>query len=209
IAFDGDGDRVMFVDSTGDVIDGDQLLFIIAAYQHKHGGGCPGVVGTLMSNFGFEVALFQLGIPLLRANVGDRYVIEGMKDKGWNLGGENSGHLVCSDVTTTGDGIIAALQVLRALQADGRPLHLAKLAMQKMPQVMINVPMASKQNPMANPSVQAAVAAVEHKLGNDGRVLLRPSGTEPVVRVMVEGKQPDTVERLCHELAEQVKEALA
>lgn len=209
IAFDGDGDRVMFVDSTGDVIDGDQLLFIIAAYQHKHGGGCPGVVGTLMSNFGFEVGLSQLGIPLLRANVGDRYVIEGMKDKGWHLGGENSGHLVCSDVTTTGDGIIAALQVLRALQADGRPLHLAKLAMQKMPQVMINVPMASKQNPMANPSVQAAVEAVELKLGNDGRVLLRPSGTEPVVRVMVEGKHPDTVERLCRELAEQVKEALA
>ncbi|RYD90374.1 MAG: phosphoglucosamine mutase, partial [Sphingobacteriales bacterium] len=97
IAFDGDGDRVMFVDSTGDVIDGDQLLFIIAAYQHKHGGGCPGVVGTLMSNFGFEVALSQLGVPLLRANVGDRYVIEGMKEKGWSLGGENSGHLVCSD----------------------------------------------------------------------------------------------------------------
>ncbi len=209
IAFDGDGDRVMFVDSTGDVIDGDQLLFIMAAYQHKHGGGCPGVVGTLMSNFGFEVALGQMGIPLLRANVGDRYVIEGMKEKAWNLGGENSGHLVCSDVTTTGDGIIAALQVLRALQAGGKPLHLAKLAMQKMPQVMINVPMANRQNPLANPSVQAAVEAVEHKLGGDGRVLLRPSGTEPVVRVMVEGKNPDTVERLCRELAEQVKEALA
>lgn len=209
IAFDGDGDRVMFVDGTGDVIDGDQLLFIIAAYQHKHAGGCPGVVGTLMSNFGFEVALSQLGIPLLRANVGDRYVIEGMKEKGWSLGGENSGHLVCSDVTTTGDGIIAALQVLRALRADGKPLDQAKLAMQKMPQVMINVPMASKQNPLANASVKEAVEAAELKLGKDGRVLLRPSGTEPVVRVMVEGKYPDMVERLCKELAEQVKEALA
>jgi phosphoglucosamine mutase len=209
IAFDGDGDRVMFVDNTGDVIDGDQLLFIIAAYQHKHAGGCPGVVGTLMSNFGFEVALSQLGIPFLRANVGDRYVIEGMKEKGWRLGGENSGHLVCSDVTTTGDGIIAALQVLRALQGDGKPLHQAKLGMQKMPQVMINVPMASKQDPLANASVQAAVTAAEEKLGRDGRVLLRPSGTEPVVRVMVEGKYPDLVERLCQELASQVKEALA
>lgn len=209
IAFDGDGDRVMFVDHTGDVIDGDQLLFIVAAYQHKYAGGCPGVVGTLMSNFGFEVALSALGIPLLRANVGDRYVIEGMKEKDWNLGGENSGHIVCSDVTTTGDGIIAALQVLQALKADGKPLHIAKLAMQKMPQVMINVPMASRQNPLQNPSVQRAVGAAEEKLGGDGRVLLRPSGTEPVVRVMVEGKHPDLVERLCKELAEQVKEALA
>jgi phosphoglucosamine mutase len=209
IAFDGDGDRVLFVDHTGDVIDGDQLLFIIAAYQHKHAGGCPGVVGTLMSNFGFELALKDLQIPLLRANVGDRYVIEGMKDKGWRLGGESSGHIVCSDVTTTGDGIIAALQVLKAIQAERKPLHQLKLGMRKMPQVMINVPMAQRQNLADNTQVKTAVQAAEEQLDGRGRVLLRPSGTEPVVRVMVEGQDATLVDELAQKLAKQVAEALA
>ncbi len=208
IAFDGDGDRVVFVDHSGEVVDGDELLYIIAAYQHKHVGGCTGVVGTLMSNFGFELALKDLGIPLVRAKVGDRYVIEAMKDRDWKLGGENSGHIVCSDVTTTGDGIIAALQVLRAIQTEQKSLRHAKQGMPKMPQVMINVPMGKRQNLDENPIVLAAVAAAEAKLDGKGRVLLRPSGTEPVVRVMVEGQHHRLVEELAKLLAQKVAEAL-
>lgn len=209
IAFDGDGDRVIFVDHTGEVVDGDQLLYIIAAYQHKHGGGCRGVVGTLMSNFGFELALKNLGIPLIRANVGDRYVIEAMKENAWRLGGESSGHIVCSDVTTTGDGIIAALQVLRAVLAEKKTLQKIKQSMPKMPQVMINVPMAKRQNVSENAAVQLAVQLAEERLEGRGRVLLRPSGTEPVVRVMVEGQQHDLVDELAHALAQKVAEALS
>ncbi len=209
IAFDGDGDRVLFVDGTGEVVDGDQLLYILAVYQQKHAGGCSGVVGTLMSNFGFELALKHLQIPLLRAKVGDRYVIEGMKERGWSLGGENSGHIVCSDVTTTGDGIIAALQVLRALVAEGRTLHQMKQGMRKFPQVMINVPMNQRQDLASNAEVSAAVEAAEARLEGRGRVLLRPSGTEPVVRVMVEGQDHDLVEDLAKSLAKEVERALS
>lgn len=208
IAFDGDGDRVVFVDHKGELVDGDELLYIIAAYQHQYGGGCEGVVGTLMSNFGLELGLKQLAVPFARANVGDRYVIEQMRQNGWALGGESSGHIVCSNVTTTGDGIIAALQVLLAITAFGEPLNKVKKGMQKLPQTMINVRMAKKVDVNADENIQKAVTAVEAKLAGDGRVLLRPSGTEPVVRVMVEGKHKEQVKELAQELASVVEAIL-
>jgi len=208
IAFDGDGDRVMFVDHRGNIVDGDELLFIIADHQHRYGGGCDGVAGTLMSNFGLELALKNLGVPFARAKVGDRYVIETMRNNGWTLGGESSGHIVCSNVTTTGDGIISALQVLLALTTMGDSLHTIKKGMNKMPQTMINVRMTRKVDLDQDDTVQAAVAAVEAKLAGTGRVLLRPSGTEPVVRVMVEGKDKVQVKELAQELANTVEKAL-
>lgn len=208
IAFDGDGDRVVFVDHKGELVDGDELLYIIASHQQQYGGGCDGVVGTLMSNFGFELGLKELGVPFGRAKVGDRYVIEMMRDNGWSLGGENSGHIVCSNVTTTGDGIIAALQVLLAITTLGIPLHKAKKGMQKLPQTMINVHMAKRVDVNADPAIQAAVAEVGSKLAGTGRVLLRPSGTEPVVRVMVEGQNKNQVKELAQELASVVETAL-
>lgn len=209
IAFDGDGDRVVFVDHKGELVDGDELLFIIAAYQQEYAGGCAGVVGTLMSNFGFELGLKKLSIPFARAKVGDRYVIEMMREKGWSLGGENSGHIVCSNVTTTGDGIISALQVLLAISAMGDSLHNVKKGMQKLPQVMINVHMSKRLDVNADPTIQAAVKATEDKLAGTGRVLLRPSGTEPVVRVMVEGENKGQVKELAQELAQIVEKALS
>jgi phosphoglucosamine mutase len=208
IAFDGDGDRVIFVDHKGELVDGDELLYIVAAHQQQYGGGCEGVAGTLMSNFGFELGLKELGVPFGRAKVGDRYVIEMMRDKGWSLGGENSGHIVCSNVTTTGDGIIAALQVLLAITTLGVPLHKAKKGMQKLPQTMINVHMAKRIDVNADATIQSAVAQIESRLAGTGRVLLRPSGTEPVVRVMVEGQNKNQVKELAQELASVVETVL-
>lgn len=209
IAFDGDGDRVMFVDNNGELVDGDEILYIIAAYQQEYAGGCDGVVGTLMSNFGFELGLKKLGVPFARAKVGDRYVIELMREKGWRLGGENSGHIVCSNVTTTGDGIVAALQVLLAITTIGEPLNKIKKGMNKLPQIMINVHMAKRVDLNSNETVQSAVKATETKLAGTGRVLLRPSGTEPVVRVMVEGEDKKQVKELAQELAAIVEDALS
>lgn len=209
IAFDGDGDRVVFVDHKGELVDGDELLYIIAAYQHEYAGGCDGVVGTLMSNFGFELGLQKLAVPFARAKVGDRYVIEMMRNKGWRLGGENSGHIVCSNVTTTGDGIIAALQVLLAVTTMGESLHKIKKGMNKLPQVMINVHMAKRADLDSNEAVVRAVKMTEEKLAGRGRVLLRPSGTEPVVRVMVEGEDKKQVKELAQELAAVVESALS
>lgn len=209
IAFDGDGDRVVFVDHKGELVDGDEILYIIAAYQQEYAGGCDGVVGTLMSNFGFELGLKKLGIPFARANVGDRYVIELMRQNGWRLGGENSGHIVCSNVTTTGDGIIAALQVLLAITTIGDSLNKIKKGMNKLPQVMINVHMAKRTDLSTNLVVQEAVKATEVKLAGTGRVLLRASGTEPVVRVMIEGEDKKQVKGLAQELAAVVEEALS
>ena len=208
IAFDGDGDRVIFVDHKGELVDGDELLYIVAAHQQQYGGGCDGVAGTLMSNFGFELGLKELGVPFGRAKVGDRYVIEMMRDNGWSLGGENSGHIVCSNVTTTGDGIIAALQVLLAINTLGVPLHKAKKGMQKLPQTMINVHMAKRIDVNADATIQSAVAQIESRLAGTGRVLLRPSGTEPVVRVMVEGQNKNQVKELAQELASVVETVL-
>lgn len=208
IAFDGDGDRVLFVDHKGEIVDGDQLIFIIANFRKKE-GGCNGVVGTLMSNFGLELALKGLDIPFERAKVGDRYVIEAMQRNGWRVGGESSGHIVCSDVTTTGDGIISALQVMRALIGEQRSLHELKQRMQKLPQVMINVPVASKVDLSKHEAVQQAVADAETRMEGQGRVLLRASGTEPLIRVMVEGQQHDLVDDLAKDIAEVVRAAVA
>ncbi|MFL0810327.1 MAG: phosphoglucosamine mutase [Agarilytica sp.] len=208
IAFDGDGDRVMFVDHNGEVVDGDQLLFIIASHRKKE-KGCAGVVGTLMTNYGFELGMKALDIPFQRAKVGDRYVIEAMKSNAWPVGGESSGHIVCSDVTTTGDGIISALQVLKALVAEEKPLHDLKRNMQILPQVMINVPIANRIDLDACEAVQSALKDADKQLNGSGRVLLRPSGTEPVIRVMVEGQQHDLVSRLAEALASVVGEAVA
>ncbi|GAB3091798.1 phosphoglucosamine mutase [Aestuariicella hydrocarbonica] len=210
IAFDGDGDRLVFVDHKGEVVDGDEILYLIAAYRKRYGGGCEGVVGTLMSNFGFELALNKLDIPFVRAKVGDRYVLEQMHQRGWSLGGENSGHIVCGDVTTTGDGIVAALQVLLALSNEGgATLHELKQGMHKLPQNMINVRVTGKVVLEGNEVIERAVAAAEHELAGKGRVLLRPSGTEPVVRVMVEGEDLPLVSQLTKELAEVVEKALS
>lgn len=204
IAFDGDGDRVLFVDASGELVDGDELLYIIAVEQHRQAGGCKGVAGTLMSNLGFELALKELGIPFGRAKVGDRYVKEMMCDRGWLLGGENSGHIICADVSTTGDGIVAALKVLQALAASGQNLAQMRARVTKLPQVMKNVRIASALD-LQSHELLAEVADVEAELGERGRVLLRPSGTEPLVRVMVEGEDAEQVERLCQRLAEQVR----
>lgn len=209
IAFDGDGDRVAFVDHKGELVDGDELLYLIAAFRHQHDGGCNGVVGTLMSNYGFERALQQLEIPFVRAKVGDRYVIEQMNSRGWLLGGENSGHIICSDVTTTGDGVVAALQVMRAIASSGLNLHELKKGMCKLPQHMINVRASEVSSLNDNPIIESAVKQVELELGGNGRVLLRPSGTEPVVRVMVEGEDSVMVSRLTRQLADSVGQALA
>jgi phosphoglucosamine mutase len=208
IAFDGDGDRVLFVDHEGEVVDGDELLYIIARDQIRTRGHCAGVVGTLMSNLGFELALAELEIPFARAKVGDRYVNEMMQAQGWKLGGENSGHIICADVTSTGDGIIAALKVLFAISNTGKSLAELKQGMSKFPQIMKNVRLAQKVDLSTMPAIQDAVVLVEEKLAGRGRVLLRPSGTEPVVRVMVEGEDFTLVETLCDELTQVVKRAV-
>jgi len=200
IALDGDGDRLVMVDHKGEVVDGDELLLIIALHQKAKGVLTGGVVGTLMSNLGLELALKDRGIAFARARVGDRYVVAKLIQEGWHLGGEGSGHILCLDQATTGDGVVSALQVLRAITDQGKPLAELKMAMTKFPQVMINVPAVSAKV-MDNDAVQAAVREVEAGLGDKGRVLLRPSGTEPLIRVMVEGDDVQQVTRLAEQLA--------
>ncbi len=208
IALDGDGDRIIMVDHNGEIVDGDELIYIIAKARLKSGLLTGPVVGTLMSNLGMEHALQKLSVPLLRANVGDRYVIEMlMKHKGM-LGGENSGHIICLDKTTTGDGIIAALQVVAEMQNTGLSLHDLKSGMQKYPQVLINVRTTKKVNLMTHEGIQMAVHSVEQALGKDGRVLLRASGTEPLIRVMVEGSNQSQVEHYAKQLADDVKQEI-
>ena len=199
IAFDGDGDRVLFVDTDGSLVDGDELIYIIARHRIASGSSDAGVVGTLMTNLGMEVALTEEGLQLVRAQVGDRYVKERMEAEGWHLGGESSGHIICSDITTTGDGIVAALQVLRAIRDAGESLSTLRSGMTKYPQTMINVRASGNIDLSAYPDIDAAVAVAEQQLGERGRVLLRPSGTEPVVRVMIEGEDAAEVQRLCEE----------
>ncbi len=201
IALDGDGDRVMMVDHKGEVLDGDELLFIIARSRQQAGRLRGAVVGTVMSNLGLEHALRTLGVELRRAAVGDRHVLEMLCRNDWLLGGESSGHIICRDRTTTGDGIISALQVLAAMVKAGQPLHEFKAGMHKYPQHMVNVPVVAGFDCRHSAEVQAAVKAVEDELGDQGRVLLRPSGTEPVIRVMVEGTDAGQVRRLADQLA--------
>lgn len=201
IAFDGDGDRVLFTDRNGELVDGDQLLFLIAIHRQQFLGGCSGVVGTLMSNYGFELALGERQIPFERAKVGDRYVLEKMHANGWKLGGESSGHIICADATTTGDGIISALQVLRAVCDFGEPLQQLKGRMKMLPQHMINVRLAHRDGVLDHSDVKAAVGAAETELDGRGRVLLRPSGTEPLIRVMVEGEDSAQVEQLAGQIS--------
>ncbi len=210
IAFDGDGDRVLMVDETGQEVDGDELLYIMALDLHERGLLKGGVVGTLMTNLGLELALKQLDIPFVRAKVGDRYVMAELRERDWILGGEASGHMVCLQHTSTGDGIIAALQVLRALKRTGQTLGQARQGMHKCPQKLINVRYArGAQSPLANPDLQSAVAEAESRLGDTGRVLLRLSGTEPVIRVMVEGEDAVQVNGEAEGLADQVRRLFA
>ena len=208
IALDGDGDRLVMVDHKGEVVDGDELIYIIAKSRQDVGQMSGPVVGTLMTNLGMEYGLKNLGIELLRANVGDRYVLEMLSTHKGILGGENSGHIICLDRTTTGDGIIAALQVMAEMHDSGRTLNELKSGMQKYPQILVNVKTAKKMTPEAEVSIQKAVKGVEDKLGAKGRVLLRASGTEPLIRVMVEGEDATVVENYAQQLAEDVKKAI-
>ncbi len=208
IAFDGDGDRVLFVDQDGSLVDGDELLYVLAMHRIATGKSDAGVVGTLMSNMGLELALQEQGIKLARAKVGDRYVKEIMQQHGWRLGGESSGHLICSDVSTTGDGIVSALQVLAAVVASGKTFGELRGGMHKLPQVLVNVPKPecgldlNEDNP-----VTQACREVEQALEGRGRLLLRPSGTEPVIRVMVEGDDESEITALAERVAEAIRAA--
>jgi phosphoglucosamine mutase len=208
IAIDGDGDRLIMVDHKGEIVDGDELIYIIAKSNQKIGKLKGDVVGTLMSNLGMEHALKKLGINLLRANVGDRYVMEMLKKNKAIIGGESSGHIICLDKTTTGDATVAALQVLTEIQQTGKNLHELKSGMQKYPQVLLNVRINKKVNIDEVEEVTKAVKAVEKKMGEKGRVLLRSSGTEPLIRVMVEGENESDVNKYANELAEVVKKAI-
>ncbi len=209
IALDGDGDRLIMVDRHGEVLDGDEILYIIASSRFSEGLLEGGIVGTVMSNLGLEVALKREGIGFKRASVGDRYVMEILMQDGWSLGGESSGHIICLDRTTTGDGIVAALQVLYAMIRSEKGLHELKTGMTKYPQHMINVRVAGKVDLSACAPIQAAVSDTEIQLGDGGRVLLRPSGTEPLVRVMIEGEDAKQVTELTQRLAAVVEEALS
>jgi phosphoglucosamine mutase len=208
IALDGDGDRLLMVDHEGNLIDGDQLLFVVANSRHRDGNLQGPVVGTLMSNLGLEKSLRSRGIEFMRANVGDRYVLEMLREHNGILGGETSGHLICLDKTTTGDGLISALQVLTEVRESGKTLAELVAPMPKFPQTMVNVRIAGKTD-LASPAITAAVSAVEQQLGDRGRVVLRASGTEPLIRVMVEGEDASEVETLASQLAEAVRSAAA
>ena len=207
IAFDGDGDRVAMVDEKGQLVDGDDLLYIIAmqrkAERQLHGP----VVGTLMSNLGLELALKAQGVAFERAAVGDRYVLARLQERSGVLGGETSGHVICLDRTTTGDGIVSALQVLATMHATGKSLAELRAGLEKYPQVMINVRVARKFDPFSSEQVKAAVRDVERALGDRGRVVLRPSGTEPLIRVMVEGEDEGVVRTHAERLAQAVNGA--
>jgi phosphoglucosamine mutase len=204
IALDGDADRVVMVDENGALVDGDEILYVIAASRHQRGRMDGGVVGTLMTNLGLEKALADMQVPFVRTKVGDRYVIEAMEERQWTLGGETSGHIICSDLTSTGDGLVAALQVVNALLLSGQTLSQARHGMTKYPQILINVPLISRDH-LDHQLVKDAVSAVESQLGDSGRVVLRPSGTEPFVRVMVEGIDAGEVKACAEQIAASVE----
>lgn len=202
IAFDGDGDRVLMVDKNGKILDGDVLLYIIAKYQKQLNKLNGGVVGTLMSNLGFELALKKLDIPFTRANVGDRYVMEKLLANDWYLGGENSGHIISLKHTTTGDGIISALQVLRSMCEYKKPLHELCEELVLFPQELVNVRLTAGFDALSDVKVKESVEKAEQRLADKGRVLLRKSGTEPLVRVMVEGEEQALVKELAQNIAD-------
>ena len=207
LALDGDGDRLVMVDHLGRIVDGDQLLYVIARARKEAGTLKGPVVGTVMSNLGLEVAFREAGIEFMRAPVGDRYVLAMLRDSGGSLGGETSGHILCLDKTTTGDGLVSALQVLGVMKKTGRSLAELSSGMRKFPQVLLNVKVAKRFDPSTVPSVQEAVQKIEKRMGGDGRVVLRASGTEPVIRVMVEGKGEVATKAAATELAEVVRAA--
>lgn len=206
IALDGDGDRLIMIDHTGEIVDGDEVLYIIAKnrLQTLHGG----VVGTQMTNLGLEHAIKGLGLEFYRAQVGDRYVMDVLTERKLALGGESSGHIINLNLVTTGDGIISALQVLEAMMQTGSSLRELRTGMTKYPQKLVNVKLNSNVNLSLYPEIGEIVRDAEKQLGNDGRVLLRPSGTEPLVRVMVEGKDINQVDALVYSLAKQVEQIL-
>jgi phosphoglucosamine mutase len=207
IAFDGDGDRLVVVDGAGNTYDGDQLVYVMAAHRHRLGTLAGGVVGTQMTNLALEHALGRLGIPFARAKVGDRYVLELLLDKGWTLGGENSGHIICLDKHTTGDGIVSALQVLWAIRDSGKSLAELAGPVELYPQVLINVRVPERIDFQGEPLVRAALDAAEGDLQGHGRVLLRASGTEPLIRVMVEGQSRTQVQHWAEAIAQSVEQA--
>ena len=207
IALDGDGDRVVMVDALGRIVDGDQLLFILAVARKASGTLKGPVVGTVMSNLGLEHALAERGIEFRRAQVGDRHVLAMLNETGGTLGGETSGHIICLDKTTTGDGLISALQVLAVMLKSGKQLAELAAAMPRYPQVLLNVRIAAKFDPLSEPAVQAAVASLEKRFGGKGRIVLRASGTEPLIRVMVEGYDAALVKQGAAEIAAVVEAA--
>jgi phosphoglucosamine mutase len=210
ISLDGDGDRVVFADGEGNLVDGDELLYIIASTRLREGTLTGGVVGTVMTNFGLEKALAELGIPFVRTAVGDRHIHRALVERGWMLGGEASGHLLSLDRTSTGDGIISALQILELMERSGKSLAELRSGMQKYPQIMINVPVSAGARARFDNSenINRALREVENELNGKGRVILRPSGTEPLIRVTLEGSDSSQVERLANQLADTVRAEL-
>nr|WP_320165779.1 phosphoglucosamine mutase [uncultured Methylophaga sp.] len=208
LALDGDGDRIIMVDHRGEIVDGDELLFIIARARQRMGTSMPDVVGTQMSNLGLEHALAKFDMSLHRAKVGDRYVMEKLQQVGGLLGGEASGHIICLDKTSTGDGIVAALQVVAEIQQTNNSLHDLRSVVTKYPQHLINVRVDKMIDISSNADINNAIRSVEKRLGDEGRVLLRASGTEPVIRVMVEGIDATLTKQLAEELASVIEQVL-
>ena len=207
IAFDGDGDRLQMVNAKGELLTGDDVLYVLAMHRLAKGDSDAGIVGTLMTNMGLELALEAGGLRLARAKVGDRYVKELMVAEGWSLGGESSGHIICGDLSTTGDGVIAALQVLAAVRASGKSLEALASGFSPLPQVLVNVRIAKSFDLSAHPTIAEACRRVESELKGRGRLLLRPSGTEPVIRVMVEGDDTVAIDALADEVADAIRRA--
>lgn len=207
IAFDGDGDRLQMVNAKGELLTGDDVLYVLAMHRLAKGDSDAGIVGTLMTNMGLELALEAGGLRLARAKVGDRYVKELMVAEGWSLGGESSGHIICGDLSTTGDGVIAALQVLAAVRASGKSLEALASGFNPLPQVLVNVHITKGFDLSAYPTIAEACRRVESELKGRGRLLLRPSGTEPVIRVMVEGDDTVAIDALADEVADAIRQA--
>ncbi|KTC64572.1 phosphoglucomutase/phosphomannomutase (plasmid) [Legionella adelaidensis] len=205
VALDGDGDRVILIDGKGNLINGDQIIYMIAKDRQQKGLLHGGVVGTLMSNYGLEKAIMSMGIPFVRANVGDRYVLETLKERDWRIGGESSGHVVCLDKTTTGDGIVAALQILAIMVKQEKTLHELIEGIQLLPQALVNLKTQNARELAKNSTVINAVDHLNNELNGEGRVLLRPSGTEPVLRVMVEGADLQKVQMQAQKLSDEIK----